>query len=166
MRHRAADRRILGRLAELSRRAGTWRCLGEDPAAVVAAAFRKAGSYDGAAVILDADQHHVECSRRKWSGRTSVRILVAREAPELVPNRPRRGARSAAGFALNGLLRCPEPCGGLPTGTTSARASTFAITATAPTATARIRGPPACRRTRSCPGSKAEATLLRVPATA
>lgn len=99
---------------------------GEDPAAVIAA-FRKAGSYNGAATMLNADGI-TSMLGRKWSP-TAVRVLVQREAPDAAPRHPRRGARSAAGFALSGLLRCgatvtttdgdERPCGGILTGTTS-----------------------------------------------
>ncbi len=99
---------------------------------------------------------------RKWSP-TSVRILVAREAPELVPNRPRRGARSAAGFALNGLLRCPEPCGGLLTGTTSHAGKYVRYHCHRADGDRSHPRPTSVSADEIMPWIKAEATLLRVP---
>lgn len=87
---------------------------GEDPAVIVDA-FREAGSYNGAAAELNRRGLRSMLGR-DWTP-TSVRILVEREAPELVPLRGRSGSRSSASFVLNGLLRCP--CGAFLTGTTS-----------------------------------------------
>jgi DNA invertase Pin-like site-specific DNA recombinase len=87
---------------------------GEDPSVIVEA-FRAAGSYNGAALALNAASVPTMLGR-KWSP-TSVRLVVKREAAHLVPAHPRRGARTAASVPLNGLLRCA--CKATLTGTTS-----------------------------------------------
>ena len=64
---------------------------GED-AALVVDAFREAGSYNGAATILNTAGIGSKLGRR-WSG-TTVRLVVARHAPTLAPRNPARGRRS------------------------------------------------------------------------
>jgi DNA invertase Pin-like site-specific DNA recombinase len=88
-----------------------------DPSRDVAAvldAFRAAGSFLGAAKLLNAagvpTRHGGD--RLWWAG--SVRNIVEREAPALVPPRQRRGARATGSFLLSGLLRCS--CGRTLTG--------------------------------------------------
>lgn len=98
---------------------------GEDLGAVLAA-YREAGSYNGAATLLN--DRDVPAWRRtrspgtidetragRWTG-TSVRLVVQREAPELAPEHPRRGVAGKGGvsFVLGGLLTCS--CGRRMTG--------------------------------------------------
>ena len=85
----------------------------EDPAVVVDA-FRAAGSYSGAAKLLNAVGMPSSLGRG-WSG-TAVRLVVTREEPAAAPRSPRRGARSRGAFPLSGLLRCH--CGATLTGGT------------------------------------------------
>jgi hypothetical protein len=77
-------------------------------------AFRAAGSFLGAAKILNAAGVPTRNGgdRLWWAG--SVRLIVEREAPALVPPRQRRGARATGSFLLSGLLRCS--CGRTLTG--------------------------------------------------
>lgn len=90
---------------------------GEDVAAILAA-FEKAGTYNGAATLLnDAKVAPWRATRSpatsrvdkppKWTG-TSVRLVILREAPQLAPRHPRRGvgSRTPASFRLAGLLAC------------------------------------------------------------
>jgi len=82
---------------------------GEDPQAVIDA-FREAGSYTGAAVLLNERGVPVRNSRSGavWHG-TSVRSVVSRVAPELVLPSASRGSRAGArsGTArFARLLRC------------------------------------------------------------
>jgi DNA invertase Pin-like site-specific DNA recombinase len=76
---------------------------GDDPERVVAA-FREAGSFNGAATILNA-QGLPSPLGRKWS-QTGVRLVVARYAPTLMPRNMRRGAKPTGPFRLYHLLRC------------------------------------------------------------
>ena len=79
---------------------------GEDAAAVVAA-VREAESLLGGARRLN------EAGVPAWAGGVwcvrSVRRIIVREAPELIPLNPRRGARTVGRHILSGLLTCP--CG-------------------------------------------------------
>jgi len=79
---------------------------GDDPAAVVAA-YQEARSVNGAAKILNAGRLRTRLGRA-WEG-TTVRNIVARHAPELLPVRTARGVKAASPFLLFRLLRCP--CG-------------------------------------------------------
>jgi len=84
---------------------------GEDPAVVVGA-YREAQSYNGAARLLN-DRGIVSALGRRWTG-TSVRLLIAREARELMPRHPRKGVGGPVSFTLARLLRCS--CGRTLTG--------------------------------------------------
>ncbi len=77
---------------------------GEDPAVVVDA-VRTAGSWSGAARILNAAGVPSSLGR-KWRP-TVVAMVVERVAPELVPDNPARGVAAEGGFRLSRLLRCP-----------------------------------------------------------
>lgn len=83
----------------------------EDPQVVVAA-YREAGSYNGAARLLN-DRGIVSSLGRKWTA-TSLRILIKREAPALMPRHAARGVGGPASFILARLLRCS--CGRFLTG--------------------------------------------------
>lgn len=131
---------------------------GEDPAVVVDA-FRQAGSYNGAAVILNRAGVPTVLGRQ-WSP-TSVKVLVAREAPELAPIRGRAGSPSAASFALNGLLRCP--CGGTLTGTTSHAGKYVRYHCHRAPADPSHPRPVSVAEANVLPWAKAEAARLRVP---
>lgn len=79
---------------------------------VVVDAFQRAGSYNGAAIILNATNVPTrngpirrDGEARLWWG-SSVRTIIARVAPELVPANPRRGARTISTNLLSGLLLC------------------------------------------------------------
>lgn len=77
---------------------------GESIEAVIAA-YRKAGSYNGAAVELNNQQIATRLGR-PWTG-TSVRVVVARHAPGEAPRAPKRGAKATSPFMLYRMLRCP-----------------------------------------------------------
>jgi DNA invertase Pin-like site-specific DNA recombinase len=92
---------------------------GED-ASVVLDAFRKVGSFDGAARILNASGVPSRKPGGYWSG-SGVRGIVKRLAPEEVGPYVRRGA--AAGkrnFRLAQLIACSQ-CGGFLTGSHDTR---------------------------------------------
>ena len=77
---------------------------GEDAGAVVDA-FKTAGSWNGAARLLNTRELRSP-QGRKWRP-SSVRALVARYAPDLAPERrPAPGAAPSGGFRLSRLLRC------------------------------------------------------------
>jgi DNA invertase Pin-like site-specific DNA recombinase len=89
---------IMGRLAYGS-------APGQDPDVVVAA-FRTAGSWNGAAAILNAAGVPSSLGR-KWRP-SAVQKVIDREAPGLMPAVSGRGvAAVAGGFRLSRLLRCP-----------------------------------------------------------
>ncbi|MHB8459010.1 MAG: recombinase family protein [Candidatus Limnocylindrales bacterium] len=77
---------------------------GEDVEAVIAA-FRKVGTYRGAANLLTA-QGAPSRRGRAWLAPT-VRNILLRAAPELVPPRSVRGSAAAPRFRFARLLRCP-----------------------------------------------------------
>jgi DNA invertase Pin-like site-specific DNA recombinase len=81
---------------------------GEDRGAVVAA-FQREGSLHGAARALNAAGVPTREGRPWKSG--SVRDLLRRAAPELLPTHPTPGAKAGAPFRLARLLRCS--CGTL-----------------------------------------------------
>ena len=85
------------------RRDGSIAGLGEDPRVVVAA-FHEAGSYFGAARILN-DRKFPARSGRRWYPRT-VQVIVNREEPVTVPIGRRPGARAVGSRRFSGLLRC------------------------------------------------------------
>ena len=87
---------------------------GED-ADVVLAAFREAGSYSGAARLLN-ERHIKPRNGRVWWA-SSVAVIVKRLDPSVPVMRPSRGYKAGGSeFILARLLRCPT-CGTLLTGT-------------------------------------------------
>lgn len=79
----------------------------------VLAAYREAGSYTGAARTLTAAGVPTRNGHAVWFP-SSVRVIVARTAPQLIVNGPSRGAKAAAPFLFYRLLRCH--CGTILTG--------------------------------------------------
>lgn len=77
---------------------------GEDPSHVVDV-FVREGSYLGAARALNAEGFPTRFAGKSWDP-TTVRHIVKRERPELVPVRTRRGARTRATRLFSGLLVC------------------------------------------------------------
>ncbi len=95
---------------------------GEDPAAVLAA-FREAGSYSGAAKLLNergvktrsTNGRRTDARRVWWP--SSVQVIIRRLDPSVLPLRPSKGAAAGGSdFVLARLLRCPT-CGTMLTGT-------------------------------------------------
>lgn len=80
-------------------------------------AFREAGSYQAAARLLTA--RRVRTRRGEDWTATTVRSVITRQAPELVPSTMKRGRRPTRSFRLTGLLRCT--CGWNLTGRTGRR---------------------------------------------
>jgi DNA invertase Pin-like site-specific DNA recombinase len=81
------------------------------PVAAVLDAFRTAGSFNGAASILNRDRvptrnGHVATDVHPVWWATAVRLIVDREAPGMVPPKVRRGAPAIGHFLFAGLLRC------------------------------------------------------------
>jgi DNA invertase Pin-like site-specific DNA recombinase len=83
----------------------------DEPVGAVLAAVRDAGSYSGAARLLNAVGLRPR-SAATWSGNT-VRRIVRHATPKAAQERRRPGRRSRHDWTLAGLLRCP--CGGLMT---------------------------------------------------
>ena len=84
---------------------------GQDPALVIAT-YREAGSLNGTARLLNA-AGIPSALGRSWSPPT-IRLLLDREAPGLLPRKIQQGSRQASTgeFVLFHLLRCPAPgCG-------------------------------------------------------
>jgi DNA invertase Pin-like site-specific DNA recombinase len=79
---------------------------GEDPQHVVDM-FVAAGSYLNAARTLNEEGWPTRFEGKKWDP-TTVRHVVMRKAPELVPVRSRRGAKTIATRLFSGLLQCPH----------------------------------------------------------
>jgi DNA invertase Pin-like site-specific DNA recombinase len=79
----------------------------DEPVSVVLDAFREAGSYNGAARILNAHGVKARPGRGKslWS-MTGVRAVITREAPELAVNGSSPGAKSVVHARFARLLRC------------------------------------------------------------
>jgi len=77
---------------------------GENLDAVVAA-FKEAGSYNGAAKLLTSRGVPTRLGR-PWLAPT-VRAILKRSAPEIIPPGQTRGAFAAPPFRLARLLRCP-----------------------------------------------------------
>jgi hypothetical protein len=82
----------------------------DDPAAVVSC-FAHAGSYNGAARLLNA--RGIPPKRGGVWRSLAVRRVIEREAPGMIPPNGRPGARTVQHWLLAGLLRCPAPCGGI-----------------------------------------------------
>ncbi|MEW6223478.1 MAG: recombinase family protein [Chloroflexota bacterium] len=78
---------------------------GEDPARVVQA-YRDAGAFTGAARRLN-EAGVPSALGRKWTA-TAVRLIVEREAPDMIPRRAQVGAKAVGGFRLYRLLACPH----------------------------------------------------------
>lgn len=76
---------------------------GDVPDAVVAA-WREAGSLNGAALLLNERKVPSHLGRA-WNG-TSVRLIVQRHAPGLLPRHTARGVKPSSPFLLYRLLRC------------------------------------------------------------
>jgi len=77
---------------------------GEDPAHVVAV-FEREGSYLAAARALNAEGYPTRFAGSSWDP-TTVRHVVKRERPALVPVRSRRGSRTRSVRIFGGLLVC------------------------------------------------------------
>jgi len=95
---------------------------GDDTAAVIAA-FREAGSFSGAAKLLNARNVKTTGRQRRASGdrqvwwHSTVSVVVKRLDPSIGNRRPTRGyAAGGTDFVLARLLRCPT-CGTMLTGT-------------------------------------------------
>lgn len=74
---------------------------------VVVAAFIRGGSYMAAARILNSTPEMMPAMLGgKWAA-TTVRGIIERVAPKLVPLRTRSGARTRSRRPFSGLLRCP-----------------------------------------------------------
>jgi len=111
--------------AKLARgeRIGTARFYGEadgEDAAAVLAAFREAGSYSGAARLLNQRGVRPRNSRRGWWP-SAVAVVVKRLDRSVIVRGSSKGARAGGSdFVLARLLRCPT-CGTLLTGTRDRR---------------------------------------------
>jgi DNA invertase Pin-like site-specific DNA recombinase len=80
---------------------------GED-VTVVMAAFREAGSYSGAARLLNERGVKPRSSKRGVWWASSVRVVVRRVDPTVADQRPSRGYKvGGSEFILARLLRCP-----------------------------------------------------------
>lgn len=87
---------------------------GEDLQAVIDA-FKEAGSYSGAVRLLNergvkSRRSHLKSSdgiEQSWAAST-IRRILGREAPELVPVQPQRGARTVSTRFFSRLLVCPH----------------------------------------------------------
>lgn len=117
-----ASERVRGaNAAKLARgqRIGTVRFYGEgdgEDAQAVLDAFREAGSYSGAAKLLNSRGVRPRGSKRGWWP-SSVMVVVRRLDPTIGAMRPTRGyAAGGTDFTLARLLRCPT-CGTRLTGT-------------------------------------------------
>jgi DNA invertase Pin-like site-specific DNA recombinase len=87
-----------------------------DDAAAVLAAFREAGSFSGAAKLLNERGIKPRNSLRGWWP-SAVAVVVKRLDPTIGTRKPTRGyAAGGTDFILARLLRCPT-CGTLLTGT-------------------------------------------------
>lgn len=89
---------------------------GSENLEAVVAAFRNAGTYNGAAKLLTA-QGIPTRRGRPWLAPT-VRAILMAQAPDIIPPRQKRGASAAPRFRLARLLRCPYD-GKLMTGQTT-----------------------------------------------
>ena len=106
--------------AKLARgeRIGTAKSYGEsdgEDADAVLAAFRQAGSYSGAAKLLNGRGPKPRNGKVWWP--SSVAVIIKRLDPSVEARRPTRGyAAGGTDFVLARLLRCPT-CGTALTGT-------------------------------------------------
>lgn len=80
---------------------------------VVVDAYREAGTCTGAARLLTARDVRTRNGNRLWHP-GSVRIILKRVAPEMLPLNPSRGVKHAAPFMFYRLVRCH--CGATMTG--------------------------------------------------
>ena len=116
----ASERVRAAHAAKLARgeRIGTAKPYGEGPGEdgdSVLAAFREAGSFSGAAKLLNSRGVKPRQGRAWWP--SSVRVVVKRMDPSVASQRPTRGYRAGGSdFNLARLLRCPT-CGTRLTGT-------------------------------------------------
>ena len=78
----------------------------QDPSRVVEA-FRQGGSFYAAARILNADPSMMPAIGRQWAP-TTIRGIIEREAPEMLPLRRRARVRTRSDRPFSGLLRCPH----------------------------------------------------------
>lgn len=101
----------------------TQRLYGEkagDDVEAVMAAFREAGTFAGAARLLNAQGVRARSSERGWWA-SSVAVVVSRLDPQVGARRPTRGARAGrSAFTLARLLKCPT-CGSMLTGSSLPR---------------------------------------------
>lgn len=117
----ASERIRAANAAKLARgqKIGTAHAYGEkagEDAEAVMAAFRDAGSYSGAARLLNERGVRPRNSRRGWWP-SAVAVVVKRLDPSLNGHRATRGyAAGGTDFTLARMLRCPT-CGTLLTGT-------------------------------------------------
>lgn len=82
---------------------------------VLVAAFLEAGTYQGAARLLTTRGVPTRTGRR-WAA-SSLKPMLERYAPKMLPDHPKRGRRPIRDFVLGGLLRCGRPgCGATLTG--------------------------------------------------
>lgn len=125
----ASERVRAAHAAKLARgeKIGTAKEYGQKPgedAGAVLAAFREAGSYSGAARLLNSRgiPPRGQTSTRRAAGvplwwASSVRVIVRRLDPSIAAQRPSRGYKTGGSeFYLARLLRCPT-CGTRLTGT-------------------------------------------------
>lgn len=116
----ASERVRASHAAKLARgeKIGTAKEYGEadgEDAGVVLAAFREAGSYSGAARLLNERGVKPRNSTRGWWP-SSVAVIIRRMAPQAVRASTRGARAGGSDFMLAGLLRCPT-CGTRLTGT-------------------------------------------------
>lgn len=96
----------------------------KDDIAAVLAAFREAGSFAGAAKLLNARKVPAKHDGAKWAG-TSVARVLRREAKGEVPkpDPERARVRMRGSFTLSRLLICP--CGNVMTGRSSKQTTKY-----------------------------------------
>lgn len=76
---------------------------GDDPEAVIAA-YSEAGSLNGAALLLNGRKVRSHLGRQ-WQG-TTVRKVLERHAPGLIPHGIARGVKQSSPFLFYRLIRC------------------------------------------------------------
>jgi DNA invertase Pin-like site-specific DNA recombinase len=131
-----------------------------DKPELVVAAFREAGSFNGAASRLNRDGIPSPLGRQ-WS-QTGVRLVVKRYAPEMVPRNMRQGAKPSGPFRLYRLLRCH--CGHLLTALRDRRKVAARYKCHAADADPSHPRPKSVSETQLMPWIMAEAARLRPPA--
>jgi DNA invertase Pin-like site-specific DNA recombinase len=110
----------------------------EDPK-VVLAAFREAGSFDGAAKLLNLRKVPTRVRGRHWSG-SVVRGIVKRNAPDEVGPYVRRGSPAGRrNFRLSQVIACSE-CDGFLTGSHDQRTGEVRYQCSRSRVTAHARG--------------------------